>query len=197
MKTFLCINLNDFHTNQKDASTTTKIEFISARTQKEAEDTIHKLRPNTAWFVIDKAYADSHIVCADIANPKTESPMIKKFREYDKDATRTLYIKTDEFNGLLASVGCNVRVIPRDVQLHNDYCAYEQNCLNAGDPPLSKVDYINKYSTYTCSFEISENAPAELTISKALGVSSVKVTYAKDWYGRWTDDELEVRYSVA
>lgn len=65
-KTFLCINLNDFHANQKDAGTTTRILFLSANNQKEAEKTIQRLRPESAWIVIDKNYADKHIVCADI-----------------------------------------------------------------------------------------------------------------------------------
>ena len=65
-KTFLCINLNDFHTNQKGAGTTTEIKFLSAYNQKEAEEMIHRLRPANAWFVIDKAYADKHIACANI-----------------------------------------------------------------------------------------------------------------------------------
>lgn len=65
-KTFLCINLNDFHVNQNGTGTTTKIMFISANNQKEAEKKIQKLRPENAWFVIDKSYADKHIVCANI-----------------------------------------------------------------------------------------------------------------------------------
>ena len=65
-KTFLCINLNDFHANQEGAETTTKILFLSANNQKEAEKAIYKLRPENAWFVIDKSYADKHIVCAKV-----------------------------------------------------------------------------------------------------------------------------------
>ncbi len=67
-KIYLCINLNEFHANQKDVEcgTRTTIKFVSASNQQKAESIIHELYPKTAWFVIDKAYADKRMVCADI-----------------------------------------------------------------------------------------------------------------------------------
>jgi len=56
-KTYLCINLNEFHR--------ATIEFIAAANQDEANSLIHRLHPKKTWFVIDKAYADKHIVPAD------------------------------------------------------------------------------------------------------------------------------------
>lgn len=66
MKTFLCINLNDFHGNQDGAKTNTEIQFVGADNQNKAEELIHSMFPTKAWFVIDKAYADKHIVNSDI-----------------------------------------------------------------------------------------------------------------------------------
>lgn len=63
MKTFLCINLNDFQ-NQNGTKTNTEIQFVSATNQNKANELIHEMFPEKAWFVIDKAYADKHIVCA-------------------------------------------------------------------------------------------------------------------------------------
>jgi hypothetical protein len=68
-KTYLCINLNEFHTNQNkdiDYGTKATIKFINAKNQATAESVIHNLYPNIAWFVIDKNYADNRIVPADV-----------------------------------------------------------------------------------------------------------------------------------
>ena len=119
--------------------------------------------------------------------------MIPEFQKYDKYSQRILYIKTETFNALLASINAPIRVVPRDVEQHNRYEIYRQDCESSGKTPLCELDY-NKYSPCPCGFEIYENATAESLISKALGVKAVKVKYAKDWYGRMTDDELEVTY---
>ena len=68
MKTYLCINLKEFHENQKnrkEPGTTATILFIEAKNQEDAQAFIHKLHPETAWFVIDKHYADQRIVCSE------------------------------------------------------------------------------------------------------------------------------------
>ncbi len=67
MALFLCINLNDFHGNQDGTKTNTEIQFVGADNQNKAEKLIHSMFPNKAWFVINKAYADKHIVSADVA----------------------------------------------------------------------------------------------------------------------------------
>lgn len=123
--------------------------------------------------------------------------MIKEFKKYDKEAQRTVYIKTETFNKILAEANAAVRVIPRDVEIHNQYQAYLHNCKATGEKPLSKFEYSKTYVFCSCSFETYENAPSGIIISKALGIKSVKVKYAKDYYGRMTDDELEVTYRIA
>ncbi len=123
--------------------------------------------------------------------------MIKEFEKYDKEAQRTVYIKTETFNKILTEANAAVRVIPRDVDVHNRYVAYEQYCEAAGEKPMSEFEYDRAYLGYSCSFETYENAPSELLISKALGIKAVDVKYAKDYYGRMTDDELEVTYHIA
>lgn len=66
MKTYLCINLNDFHENQNGTKTNTEIQSVIATNQNKANELIHKMFPTKAWFVIDKAYADKHIVSAHV-----------------------------------------------------------------------------------------------------------------------------------
>ena len=68
-KTYLCINLNEFHTNQmKDIKCGTRatILFIEAKNQEHALKCIHRMHPEKAWFVIDKAYADNRIAYASV-----------------------------------------------------------------------------------------------------------------------------------
>ncbi len=123
--------------------------------------------------------------------------MFSTFKKYDKEAQRTVYIKTEDFNKILADTNAAVRVVPHDVETHNQYNAYLHNCETTGEKPLSEYEYGKAYEFCSCSFEIYENSPANLLISKALGVKSVNVKYAKDYYGRITDDELEVTYHIA
>ena len=66
MKNYLCINLNDFHKNQNRTKTNAEIQLISATNQNKANELIHEMFPAKAWLVIDKVYADKHIVCAHI-----------------------------------------------------------------------------------------------------------------------------------
>jgi hypothetical protein len=65
-KTYLAINLNDFHANQNGKPEThTQIKFISAESIQAAREHIHRSHPETAWFVIPKSYCDERIVYAD------------------------------------------------------------------------------------------------------------------------------------
>ena len=65
-QTFLAINLRDFHRNQNgNPETTAQIRFISAKNSEEAKQAIHRLYPDTAWFVIQKSYCDNNIVYAE------------------------------------------------------------------------------------------------------------------------------------
>jgi len=67
-KTFLAINLNDFHANQNgEPETHAQIKFISAKTIEAAKEHVHRLEPKTAWFVIPKSYCDENIVYAERA----------------------------------------------------------------------------------------------------------------------------------
>lgn len=62
MKSYLCINLKDFHSNQNGAETTTQIKFLESSNQEQAEKDIHNLYPDTPWFVVPKKYCDDRIV---------------------------------------------------------------------------------------------------------------------------------------
>ena len=123
--------------------------------------------------------------------------MVKKFKKYDKEAQRTIRIKTDEFNTLLEDANANIRVIPRNIDLRNQYDAYVHNCKMFGEIPLSEFEYDRKYYCAACSFEVNENVPVRLLICKALDVKSIDVRYAKDSYGHFRNDELEVSYRIA
>jgi hypothetical protein len=64
-KTFLAINLNDFHNNQNgEARTNCEIVFISAKSIVEAKNFVSEFYPTIAWFVIPKKYCDQNIVCS-------------------------------------------------------------------------------------------------------------------------------------
>lgn len=66
-KSFLAINLNDFHANQNgEPKTTAEIRFILANSIEAAREHVHSEYPDTAWFVIPKAYCDKNIVCANL-----------------------------------------------------------------------------------------------------------------------------------
>lgn len=61
-KSFLAINLNDFHSNQSGSETVTQIKFIAASSLDNAISHINSLYPDKAWVVIPKTYFDEHIV---------------------------------------------------------------------------------------------------------------------------------------
>lgn len=65
-KTYLAINLNDFHSNQNGKpETNTQIKFFSAANLADAKRAVHTTYPHTAWFVIPKGYCDSNIVYSE------------------------------------------------------------------------------------------------------------------------------------
>ncbi|MBO5551451.1 MAG: hypothetical protein J5966_05780, partial [Lachnospiraceae bacterium] len=100
--------------------------------------------------------------------------MIKELRKFDKAAERTVRIKTEKLNEILAGVNAPVKVIPYDVELRNQYKSYQA----LSNETLSEVEYEHQYFCYKCSFETHENIPAEILISRALGVKRAKVKYA-------------------
>lgn len=66
-KSYLAINLHDFHSNQNGKpETTAQIRFLSAKSLDAAKEFIHESEPRTAWFVIPKEYCDKNIVYAEI-----------------------------------------------------------------------------------------------------------------------------------
>lgn len=72
-RSFLAINLNDFHANQNGKpETITQIRFLSAKSLDKAKEFIHELEPKTAWFVIPKEYCDKNIVCAGREGERNE-----------------------------------------------------------------------------------------------------------------------------
>jgi hypothetical protein len=65
-KSFLAINLNDFHANQNgEPKTNTEIQFLQAKDIESARELIKRLYPQTAWVVIPKQYFDNNIVYAN------------------------------------------------------------------------------------------------------------------------------------
>ena len=50
--------------------------------------------------------------------------MFEGLEKYDKESTRTIYIKTDAFNELLTHANCGVKVIPRKEGLSASYIIY-------------------------------------------------------------------------
>ena len=123
--------------------------------------------------------------------------MIKDLKKYDKRTQRTFVIETKEFNDLLTSANAAVKVVPRDIEVRKTYEAYVQNCRSVGEPPIPEYEYEEKFISLSCSFETCENVPANVLLRKALDVKSVEVRYAKDRYGKFTNNELEVTYTVA
>lgn len=122
--------------------------------------------------------------------------MIKEFQKYDKSAQRTVYMKTADFNNILEKANAAVRVIPRNTELKNSYDAYVHSCHVSCESPLPIYEYGEKYFMASCSFQTFTNVPSEILLSKALGVKSVCVEYAKDMEGHQTDDELEITYRL-
>ena len=123
--------------------------------------------------------------------------MITEFKKYDKQSLRTVYIKTEIFNKMLANANASIKVIPRDVELQEYYEAYLKDCKILNKPPLSKANYEKEYFFISCSFKTyEENVPSEILLEKALDVHSIRVEYAKDSYGKNIDDELKITYRI-
>lgn len=122
--------------------------------------------------------------------------MNKDFAKYDKESQRVVFIKIDTFNEILKKANAGVQVICRDVELHNSYQEYLNNCGNCFDVPIGIKKYEERYFTKKCSVVTERNIPACISICKALGFKSVAYEWAKDYYGRQLDDEIEVKYRV-
>jgi hypothetical protein len=61
-KSFIAINLDEFHSNQLDGSTKAQIQFVLAENIDKAKDFMHRYYPNIAWAVIPKNQIDKNIV---------------------------------------------------------------------------------------------------------------------------------------
>ncbi len=64
--TFICINLNDFHNNQKGAKTNAEMIFIDAKDEKECKDILRCIHPNKAFSIIRGKYINKHIKYAEV-----------------------------------------------------------------------------------------------------------------------------------
>lgn len=67
---FIAINLDDFHKNQKNASTTASMVFIEAEDIWKAQGFLERNYPESPWAVVCKQVFDANIVtrqmCKDI-----------------------------------------------------------------------------------------------------------------------------------
>ena len=64
--TFICINLNDFHKNQRGPKTTAEMVFIDSKDENECKYMLAQLYPNQAFSVIRANYINKHIKYAEI-----------------------------------------------------------------------------------------------------------------------------------
>lgn len=124
--------------------------------------------------------------------------MLKEFARYDKTAVRTVYVNTDAFNELLTKANADVKVIPRDEELSSEYNCYRDFCKITNDEPMTKQEYEDKIFSASCSFDCTkhDNVPADVLLTKALGVKRIEVRYAEDRYGKATNDVLVINYLV-
>lgn len=127
---------------------------------------------------------------------KRTKKMAEQFKVLDKNATHTIQITTKEFNQLISELGGSPRVIPRDEALEEEYQTYL--CSSGDKPPVSKDVYEERYFYCACVFDNPdpENRPAEMVMGDLLGVKSLSVCYAKDYWGRNMNDTLELRYNA-
>jgi len=67
MPTFIAINMNDFHRNQKPGvpGTTCEMLFYGAADKDSAARLVMKERPGEAWSIIPKSSIDRRIVLGD------------------------------------------------------------------------------------------------------------------------------------
>lgn len=62
-KTFIAINLNQFHENQKgEAQTIAQMRFIKAESLEKAQEFVKEFYPDIAWSVMPKNIIDKNIV---------------------------------------------------------------------------------------------------------------------------------------
>ena len=65
-KTFLAINLKDFHSNQNgEARTNTEILFIGATSIEKAREHVKRKYPTIAWSIFPKSYLDKNIMYSE------------------------------------------------------------------------------------------------------------------------------------
>ena len=66
-KTYLAINVNDFHENQNTdkAETFTKIVFIGAESLEKAKEYIENMGNGKSWAIIPKDYFDKNMVYSE------------------------------------------------------------------------------------------------------------------------------------
>ena len=62
MKTYLAINLDDFHKNVKEGQTITQIRFISAESINKAKSLVIRNYPSHGWSLVSEDYFNKHIV---------------------------------------------------------------------------------------------------------------------------------------
>lgn len=118
-KSFIAINLDQFHDNQqKDCAwTTAQMRFISASSIEKAKEFVETYYPTVAWAVIPKTTIDNNIVCkSNHAQYKCEVcgkyitddegiTTLSGLWVCDNDSCRTL----DEENNAIEKVNCMVK----------------------------------------------------------------------------------------
>ena len=137
-----------------------------------------------------------HIPDVNIKAMKGEKIMNNAFEQYDKNCQRIIFIKVDHFNKILSDAKAGVTILHRNMELHNNYQAYLDNCKNSYEVPLSLDMYEERYFMAKCPSVTKDNKPACASICKALGLKSVAYEWAEDYHGKKLNDELEVRYTV-
>jgi hypothetical protein len=68
MKTYLAINLDQFHKNAKDGQTTAQIRFIPAINMKKAASFIRRNYPANDWSLVPEGCFNRHIVLKQLAS---------------------------------------------------------------------------------------------------------------------------------
>lgn len=63
---FIAINLDDFHKNQKDATTTAGMVFIEAENIRKAQGLLERNYPESPWAVVEKQVFDANIVTRQV-----------------------------------------------------------------------------------------------------------------------------------
>ena len=68
--------------------------------------------------------------------------------------------------------------------------------MNSYEVPVSKSIFEEKYFKAKCSVETAVNTPGCVLVCNALGLRSVSYEWAKDYYGRQLNDEIELKYHI-